>query len=123
MQGHFSAVSSLSLAPDGWSLVSGGRDKVVHVWDLRKNTKLVTVPVYEAVEGEPPPATEGLQFMMLKPFVHVWNLCNKTKLVTVPVYEAVEGESTSATEDLQFMVLRPFALYALHICIQAKECS
>lgn len=46
-------MTSLSLAPDGWSLISGGRDKVVHVWDLRKNTKLVTVPVYEALEGQP----------------------------------------------------------------------
>lgn len=52
LQGHYSAVTSLCLAPDGWSLISGGRDKVVHVWDLRKNTKLVTVPVYEALEGE-----------------------------------------------------------------------
>ena len=51
VQGHFSAVTSLSLAPDGWSLISAGRDKVVHVWDLRKNTKVVTVPVYEALEG------------------------------------------------------------------------
>ncbi len=51
MQGHFSAVTSLSLAPDRWSLISAGRDKVVHVWDLRKNTKVVTVPVYEALEG------------------------------------------------------------------------
>ena len=79
-QGHFSAVSSLSLAPDGWSLVSGGRDKVVHVWDLRKNTKLVTVPVYEAVEGNSTPATKGLQLMMLKPIVvHVRDLCKNTK--------------------------------------------
>lgn len=52
LQGHYSAVTGLSLAPDGWTLISAGRDKVVHVWDLRKNTKLVTVPVYEALEGE-----------------------------------------------------------------------
>jgi len=45
-------VTSLSLAPDGWSLLSAGRDKVVHVWDLRKNTKVVTIPVYEALEGK-----------------------------------------------------------------------
>lgn len=51
MQGHYSAVTILSLAPDGWSLISAGRDKVVHVWDLRKNTKIVTIPVYEALEG------------------------------------------------------------------------
>ena len=52
VQGHYSAVSSLCLAPDGWTLLSAGRDKVVNVWDLRKNTKLVTVPVYEALEGD-----------------------------------------------------------------------
>ena len=28
LQGHFSAVTSLSLSPDGWLLLSGGRDKV-----------------------------------------------------------------------------------------------
>ena len=50
-QGHFSAVTSLSLASDRWTLLSGGRDKVAHLWDLRHHTKLVTVPVYEALEG------------------------------------------------------------------------
>jgi hypothetical protein len=52
LQGHFSAVTSLALSPDGWLLLSGGRDKVVHVWDLRSNSKVTTVPVFEAVEGE-----------------------------------------------------------------------
>lgn len=51
LQGHFSAVSSLSLASDGWTLLSGGRDKVANLWDLRTHIKLVTVPVYEALEG------------------------------------------------------------------------
>lgn len=50
-QGHFSAVTSLALSPDGWLLLSAGRDKVVVVWDLRQGTKLATVPVFEAVEG------------------------------------------------------------------------
>eukprot|EP00955_Chlamydomonas_euryale_P056570 356470-Chlamydomonas_euryale.AAC.1 len=50
-QGHFSAVTSLSLSTDGWLLLSGGRDKVVNVWDLRKNARAATVPVFEAVEG------------------------------------------------------------------------
>lgn len=35
-QAHFSAVTCLALSPDGWLLLSGGRDKVVVVWDLRK---------------------------------------------------------------------------------------
>ncbi|DBA77464.1 TPA: hypothetical protein ACH3X1_009289 [Trebouxia sp. C0004] len=51
LKGHYSAVTSVSLAPDGWSLISAGRDKVVHVWDLRSNTKVATIPVYEALEG------------------------------------------------------------------------
>lgn len=51
LAGHFSAVTSLALSPDGWQLLSGGRDKVVCVWDLRTNSRTATVPVYEAVEG------------------------------------------------------------------------
>ena len=62
LQGHYSAVTSLSLAQDGWTLISGGRDKVVHVWDLRNNKKLVTVPVYEALEG--PAAPMKVSYML-----------------------------------------------------------
>jgi WD40 repeat protein len=50
-QAHFSAVTCLALSPDGWLLLSGGRDKVVVVWDLRNSSKVATIPVYEAVEG------------------------------------------------------------------------
>ena len=51
LQAHFSAVTSLSISPDGWTLFSGGRDGVVVAWSLRDYSKLATVPVYEAVEG------------------------------------------------------------------------
>ena len=51
LQGHFAAVTALALAPDGWTLLSAGRDKVAVAWDLRKQTKLRTTPLYEAVEG------------------------------------------------------------------------
>ena len=51
LKGHFSAVTSLSLSPDGWTLLSGGRDSVVIVWSLRDNSKVATVPVYEPLEG------------------------------------------------------------------------
>jgi len=47
-----SAVPALCLAPDGWHLLSGGRDKVVCVWDIRNGSKVATLPVYEALEGE-----------------------------------------------------------------------
>ncbi len=51
LKGHFSAVTALSISHDGWTLLSGGRDKVVIAWDLRRHKKLATVPVYEALEG------------------------------------------------------------------------
>lgn len=51
LQGHMSAVPALCLAPDGWHLLSGGRDKVVCVWDIRNGSKVATLPVYEALEG------------------------------------------------------------------------
>ena len=51
LQAHYSAVTCLDLSPDGWLLLSGGRDKVVAVWDLRSNTRVALVPVFEALEG------------------------------------------------------------------------
>lgn len=51
LKGHFSAVTSLSLASDGWTLLSGSRDGVAIVWDLRNFSKTSTIPVYEALEG------------------------------------------------------------------------
>jgi WD40 repeat protein len=50
-QGHFSAVMSLALAPDNWTLLSSSRDRTVHLWDLRTHAKVATVPIHEAVEG------------------------------------------------------------------------
>jgi U3 small nucleolar RNA-associated protein 13 len=50
--GHISAVPALCLSPDGWHLLSGGRDKVVCVWDIRNGARVNTVPVYEGLEGE-----------------------------------------------------------------------
>ena len=51
LRGHYSAVTALAISPDGWTLLSGGRDSVVLAWSLRDHTKLATVPVYEAIEG------------------------------------------------------------------------
>ena len=52
LKGHYSAVTALSLSPDGWTLLSGGRDSVVVAWNMRDHSKLSTVPVFEALEGE-----------------------------------------------------------------------
>lgn len=50
LQAHFSAVTSLSISEDGWTLFSGGRDGVVVLWNLKDYSKVATIPVYEAVE-------------------------------------------------------------------------
>jgi WD40 repeat protein len=50
--GHISAVPALCLSPDGWHLLSGGRDKVACVWDIRDGKRVSTVPVFEGLEGE-----------------------------------------------------------------------
>ncbi len=44
-------MTSLALAPDNWTLLSGSRDKTVHLWDLRTHAKTATIPIHEAVEG------------------------------------------------------------------------
>lgn len=49
--GHMSAVPALALSPDGWYLLSGGRDMVVCAWDIRSGARVATTPVYEALEG------------------------------------------------------------------------
>ena len=41
------AVTSLAFAPGGWLLVTGGRDSVLNLWNLRTNAHIKTVPVYE----------------------------------------------------------------------------
>ena len=61
LKDHYSAVTSLSFAPDGRTLLSGGRDGVVMAWSsLEKKkkgkgeyeyAKVATIPVHEAVEG------------------------------------------------------------------------
>eukprot|EP00959_Pyramimonas_sp_CCMP1952_P125284 2619299-Pyramimonas_sp.AAC.1 len=51
LDGHFSAVTGLSVSPCGQVLLSAGRDKVVNVWNLQTYKKAGTVPVYEALEG------------------------------------------------------------------------
>ena len=56
-QGHFSAVTDLSLAPDNWTLLSAARDKVVMLWDLRTFQKVATIPANEVLEGARLPAS------------------------------------------------------------------
>jgi WD40 repeat protein len=43
--------TSMTFSPSGWELLTSGRDRVLHVWDLRRNNLKKTIPVFELVEG------------------------------------------------------------------------
>lgn len=47
LQGHVSVVRGLDVSPCGWFLVSGGRDKVINVWNLRNFQQERSFPIYE----------------------------------------------------------------------------
>ncbi|CAJ1943861.1 unnamed protein product [Sphenostylis stenocarpa] len=51
LDNHRSAVTSLAISEDGWTLLSGGRDKVVTLWDLHDYSNKKTVITNEAVEA------------------------------------------------------------------------
>ena len=51
LDGHVSVVRGLDVTPDGNTLVSGGRDKVVNVWDLDRGVLRRTLPVFETLEA------------------------------------------------------------------------
>ncbi|GAA6002933.1 hypothetical protein JCM10207_001903 [Rhodosporidiobolus poonsookiae] len=51
LDGHVSVVRGLDVTKDGKVLVSGGRDKVVNVWDLERGVLRKTMPVFETLEA------------------------------------------------------------------------
>lgn len=51
LQAHFSAVTSLAISEDGWTLLSAGRDGVVVLWNLKNYARIATIPVHEAIEA------------------------------------------------------------------------
>ena len=53
---HVSSVRSLDLSPDGYSLLSAGRDQVLTLWNLRTNAVEKTLPIFE-VSPFPVPVT------------------------------------------------------------------
>ncbi|GAA6032593.1 hypothetical protein JCM8097_004832 [Rhodosporidiobolus ruineniae] len=51
LDGHVSVVRGLDVTKDGKLFVSGGRDKVVNVWDLERGVLRKTTPVFETLES------------------------------------------------------------------------
>jgi len=51
LSAHMSAVTSLSFSSDGEKLVTGGRDRVAVLWDLKTFKSVRTIPVYETLEA------------------------------------------------------------------------
>ena len=68
------AVTSLAFSPSGWLLVSAGRDSVLNVWNLRNNSHVQTVPVFEVrlhrrvhYYGVPLPVPKALEAAVFLP--------------------------------------------------------
>lgn len=51
LESHVSVVRAISVSDDGWTVVSGARDKVVCVWSLRDFQLISTIPVLETIEA------------------------------------------------------------------------
>ncbi|KAI5567217.1 hypothetical protein POPTR_013G079600v4 [Populus trichocarpa] len=51
LERHFSALTSMAVSEDGWTLLTAGRDKVVNLWDLHDYVCKMTIPTYEVLEG------------------------------------------------------------------------
>ncbi|KAK1361108.1 Utp13 domain-containing protein [Heracleum sosnowskyi] len=51
LQKHQSAITSIGLSEDGWTLLTAGRDKLVYLWDLHDYSLKSSVVVHEAVEA------------------------------------------------------------------------
>jgi U3 small nucleolar RNA-associated protein 13 len=84
---HLSAVTSLAVAPDGWRLLSGSRDKTVHVWDLRRALEAVAgAGGGSAAASSSRGKKRGKDSHSQQP-----QLDFVTKLSAIPVFEAVEG--------------------------------
>ncbi|XP_076928886.1 protein TORMOZ EMBRYO DEFECTIVE-like [Bidens hawaiensis] len=51
LERHQSDVTSVAVSEDGWTLLSGGRDQVVNLWNLRDYSLIRSVPTSEAIEA------------------------------------------------------------------------
>nr|XP_043621391.1 transducin beta-like protein 3 [Erigeron canadensis] len=51
LERHRSTVTSIAITEDGWTLLSGGRDQVVNMWNLHDFSCIMSVPTNETVEA------------------------------------------------------------------------
>ncbi len=48
---YFSAVTSVAFSADGNTMVTGGRDRVINIWNLTTYSLIRTIPVYEDINS------------------------------------------------------------------------
>ncbi|XP_048761757.2 transducin beta-like protein 3 [Ostrea edulis] len=51
IEAHFSVVTSMVFSPDGATMYSGGRDRIVSVWNVEELKVTKSIPVFESVEA------------------------------------------------------------------------
>ncbi|XP_006024069.1 transducin beta-like protein 3 [Alligator sinensis] len=112
LDGHYSAITSLTFAADGNTLISSGRDKICMVWDLKTRAAKRTIPVYESVEAavllpedgdfsQLGMQKQGLHFVTAgsKGALRIWDAATAACVNTQPVpYQPVESGEEEANE-------------------------
>lgn len=124
LEGHVSVVRGLAVSQDGRWAVSGGRDRVVLVWDLQGQAKkagkgkaspsvVQTIMALEQIEAvgllRVEEDVEGAESGRLlcytagdKGMIRVWDVLNATEVVSMAGVEGVEvDEDAEVDEDEQ----------------------
>ncbi|ETV94253.1 hypothetical protein H310_11928 [Aphanomyces invadans] len=100
MKDHMSPATTVAFSHDGYTLLSSGRDKVINVWDLRKQVLVKTVLAHESIEAivvVPSPAPSSDVFFATagdKGLVKRWKLSGTTCAVV-----ATQTNATPANDD------------------------
>lgn len=112
LDSHVSVIRGLDFSKDGKRLISGGRDKVVNVWDIskKKMSNITTVPVFDALESLTflePGALEGYsdpneQLVVVggeNGTTSVWSLV-KSKKITENIHRDENSTEETAVSDI-----------------------